>query len=148
VHFSLRNCPAGATPKLVQPLEIANFDALLAPVQPQTSPEPANYITIDEVAKVELKVGTITAAETLPKSKKLLVLQVQIDTATRQIVAGIAEHYTPQQLLGRQVVVVANLKPAKLMGIRSEGMVLAAKLGDTLSLIQPDSPIPAGATVA
>lgn len=148
VQFGLRNCPAGATPKLVQPIEAATFDALLAPVQTRPQQDTTNHIAIEDVAKVELKVGTVVAAETVPKSKKLLLLQVQIDTATRQIVAGIAEHYTPQQLLGRQVVVVANLKPAKLMGIRSEGMVLAAKMGDTLSLIQPDSPIPPGATVA
>jgi len=75
---------------------------------------------------VELRVAKSVAAEAVPKSKKLLKLQVDLGTEQRTIVAGIAEAYEPEGLVGRTVVVVANLKPAKLMGIESDGMVLAA----------------------
>ena len=76
--------------------------------------------------KVELRVAKIVAAEAVPKSKKLMKLQVDLGSDQRTIVAGIAEAYQPETLVGRTIVVVANLKPAKLMGIESNGMVLAA----------------------
>ena len=85
-----------------------------------------NRISIDDFMKVELRVAKILAAETVPKSKKLVKLQVELGTEQRTIVAGIAEAYEPDSLVGRTIVVVANLKPAKLMGIESNGMVLAA----------------------
>ncbi len=95
-------------------------------------------ITIDEFFKVQIKVGTIKEAEELPKSKKLLKLMVDLgEERPRQIIAGIKEYYTPQQLVGEQVCVVANLKPAKLMGHISEGMILAAKDENGLTLIGP-----------
>jgi methionyl-tRNA synthetase len=71
-----------------------------------------------------------------------------VGSQTRQIVAGIAKFYTPESLVGRQVIVVANLKPAKLMGQTSEGMLLAAKDGDTLALLQPDKPVNSGVRVS
>jgi methionyl-tRNA synthetase len=83
-------------------------------------------ISIDDFMKVELRVAKIVAAEAVLKSKKLMKLQVNLGTEQRTIVAGIAEAYEPEGLIGRTVVVVANLKPAKLMGIESNGMVLAA----------------------
>ena len=76
--------------------------------------------------KVELKVGRIIAAEPVPKSKRLLRLQLDTGAAERQVVAGIADAYDPETLVGRTVIFVANLKPAKLMGVESNGMVLAA----------------------
>ncbi len=82
-------------------------------------------ITIDEFMKVELKTGKILEAEKVKKSKKLIQLKVDIGTETRQVLAGIAESYEPEDLVGRTVIIVANLKPAKLMGIESQGMVLA-----------------------
>jgi methionyl-tRNA synthetase len=92
-----------------------------------TPPAPAdNRISIDDFMKVELRVAKILAAEAVPKSKKLLKLHVDLGTEQRTIVAGIAEAYEPDSLVGRTIVVVANLKPAKLMGIESNGMVLAA----------------------
>ena len=93
------------------------------------APPPAaidNRISIDDFMKVELRVARILAAEAVPKSKKLVKLQVDLGTEQRTIVAGIAEAYEPDSLVGRTIVVVANLKPAKLMGIESNGMVLAA----------------------
>lgn len=85
-----------------------------------------NQITIDDFMKVELRTGKILEAEKVKKSKKLIQLKVDIGTETRQVLAGIAESYEPEDLIGRTVIIVANLKPAKLMGIESQGMVLAA----------------------
>jgi methionyl-tRNA synthetase len=82
-------------------------------------------ITMAEFAKVDLRVGTVLKAEAIPKAKKLLRLEVDLGQK-RTIVAGIAEYYTPAELLGKQVIVVANLKPAKLMGVLSQGMLIAA----------------------
>ena len=86
----------------------------------------ADRIGIDDFMKVELRVAKVLAAERVEKSKKLLKLQVDVGTEHRTLVAGIAEAYEPDSLVGRTVVVVFNLKPAKLMGIESNGMVLAA----------------------
>ena len=91
-------------------------------------------ITIDEFMKVDLRTGKILEAEKVKKSKKLIQLKVDIGTETRQILAGIAECYEPENLIGRTVVIVANLKPAKLMGIESQGMVLAASNDGTILL--------------
>ena len=85
-----------------------------------------NQITIDEFMKVELRTGKVLEAEKVKKSKKLIQLKVDIGTETRQVLAGISASYEPEDLVGRTVIIVANLKPAKLMGIESQGMVLAA----------------------
>jgi len=101
--------------------------------------EPDNIITIDEFFKVELKIGEILVAEEVKKSKKLLRLEVDLgEGKPRQIVAGIKEYYSPKELVGTQVCVVSNLKPAKLMGMMSEGMLLAAKDDEGLNLIRPE----------
>ncbi len=84
------------------------------------------YITIDDFAKVELKIGEVIVCERVPKSDKLLVSQIKIGEEVRQIVSGIATYYTPEEFVGKKVVVVTNLKPVKLRGILSEGMVLCA----------------------
>lgn len=91
-------------------------------------------ITIDDFMNVELRVATVVQAERVEKSEKLLKLQVEIGGVPRQVIAGIAKSYSPEQLVGRQVVVVANLKPAKLMGMESQGMILAAETEDGLVL--------------
>ena len=94
---------------------------------------------------MDLRVGTIVAAEPVPKSSKLLRLQVDLGEATpRQIVAGIAQHYAPEKLVGTQVVIVANLKPAKLMGVESRGMVLAASDPSGLAVLRIDKPLSNG----
>ena len=98
--------------------------APVAPVQPTTAG--SDQISIDDFMKVELRVARVLAAERVPKSNKLLKLQVDVGSEHRTIVAGIAEAYEPEALVGRTVVVVFNLKPAKLMGVESNGMVLAA----------------------
>ncbi|HEY4612185.1 MAG TPA: methionine--tRNA ligase, partial [Bacteroidota bacterium] len=83
-------------------------------------------ITLDDFKKIDLRVGRVTSAEKIPKSEKLLKIQVDLGTETRQVVAGIAKHYEPEKLVGRSIVIVANLQPAKLMGQESQGMLLAA----------------------
>lgn len=105
-----------------------------------------DLISIEEFQKVKLVVGTVLEAERIPKSKKLMKLKVDIGEI-RQVVAGIAEYYDPSELVGKQVVLVANLKPVKLMGVESHGMVLAAGGNEGLVLICPERPAPSGATV-
>lgn len=117
------------------------------PKKMQEAPAPAE-ISIDEFLKVQLKVGRVLEAEPLEGSDKLLKLQVMIGEEKRQIVAGIRAGYAPMDLIGRQVVVVANLKPAKLRGTESQGMLLAAVDGDGKAiLLQPDRDAPEGAQV-
>ena len=99
-----------------------------SPAQPEGV---ASFITIDDFAKVEMRVGQVLTAERVPKSDKLLRFTVELGEAQpRQILAGIAEYYEPEKLIGRKVVVVSNLKPRKLRGFESQGMVLAASFGE------------------
>lgn len=110
--------------------------------------EEDNLITIDQFFETSLKIGTIIEAEEVPKSKKLLKLQVDVgEEKPRQVVAGIKEFYSAESLVNTQVCVVSNLKPAKLMGMLSEGMLLAAKDEDGLSLMRPENPRKAGSSV-
>lgn len=109
--------------------------------------EERQLIGIDEFGKVDLRVGEIKQAEKIEKSKKLLKLRVDIGTEERQVVAGIAEHYTPEELIGKKIVLVANLKPAKLMGTESQGMVLAAGGDGRLVLIGFDGEVKLGTKV-
>jgi methionyl-tRNA synthetase len=98
--------------------------------QPAAVPVPAQdgRITIDDFAKIELRVGIVKVAERVPKADKLLRLEIDIGTEVRQILAGIAEAYAPETLVGRKVVIVANLAPRKLRGLESNGMIVAASL--------------------
>ena len=105
-------------------------------------------ITIDQFFESELRVATITAAEPIPKSNKLLKLTADLgEREPRQLVAGIAREYEPESLVGRQVVVVTNLEPAKLMGVESQGMVLAAAENGPPVLLRPDSTVANGTRV-
>ncbi len=97
---------------------------------PAAAPQPTAKITIDDFAKVELRVGEVLSAEPVPGAQRLLKLMVDIGSEVRQLVAGIAEHYTPEQLVGMKVVLVANLQPRKLRGVESNGMILAASVGE------------------
>jgi len=99
----------------------------------------AGEITIDDFAKIDLRVATVVAAERVPKTDKLIKLQVKIGDEERTIVSGIAQHYEPENLIGKNVIVIANLKPAKLRGIESRGMVLAASDGEG-NLVLADVP--------
>lgn len=107
----------------------------------------AAMITLEDFFQTELKVATITAAEPIPNSHKLLKLSVDLGDETRVLVAGIAKAYPPEELLGRQVVVVTNLQPAKLMGVESQGMVLAASVDGKPVLLEPGQVVPEGTPV-
>jgi methionyl-tRNA synthetase len=107
-----------------------------APTVTSAAPPPAAaQITIDEFMKIQLKTAKVLTAERVPRSEKLIKLQVDLGAEQRQIVAGIGKKYEPEQLVGRSIVIVANLKPAKLMGIESQGMVLAAGDAEVKGLV-------------
>ena len=111
--------------------------------------EDDNLITIDQFFQTTLKIGTIVEAEEVPKSAKLLKLQVDLgEGRNRQILAGIKEYYSAEELVGTQACVVANLKPAKLMGMLSEGMLMAAKDENGLSLLRPQAPKKSGTKIS
>ena len=108
-----------------------------------------NLITIDKFFEATIKVGTIIEAQEVPKSSKLLLLKVDLgENRPRQILAGIKEFYSANDLVGTQACVAANLKPAKLMGYVSEGMLLAAKDENGLSLIRPEKPKKIGTKIS
>ncbi|MDD5091695.1 MAG: methionine--tRNA ligase [Candidatus Wallbacteria bacterium] len=119
-----------------------------SPAASTAAPASGPVVNIDDFRKLDLRIAKILEAEALPKSDKLLKLRVSVGGETRQLIAGIAKHYQPQQLIGKNVVIVANLKPAKLMGEVSQGMVLAAKNGDVLALLGPDADISDGSQVS
>jgi len=130
-------------------LEIKKLHAMASQ---QKKDKPMEYmplkplVDIDDVRKLDLRVGLIEKAEPLPKSKKLLQLQVNLGFEKRTVVAGISQYYQPEQLVGKKVVIVANLKPATLMGVQSQGMVLAGSLDAALEVVSVQN-LPAGATV-
>ena len=106
-------------------------------------------ITFEDFEKLQFQVGEIIACEAVPKSKKLLCSQVKIGSQTKQIVSGISKHYSPEEMVGKKVMVLVNLKPAKLAGVLSEGMLLCAEDAEgNLSLLTPEKPMPAGAEIA
>jgi methionyl-tRNA synthetase len=118
------------------------------PAEPEIVHEEA--VGIDSFRSIELRVAQIVGVEEIPKSKKLYKLSVDLGYETRTIVSGIKEHFTPDELLNKKIVVVVNLQPAKLCGIQSNGMLLAAGDGKetTLSLLTPDRDIPLGSRVS
>ena len=125
------------------------------PPAPTPQPEPPQQgattmqdaITIDDFKRLQIRIATVTAAEPVPKSTKLLKLTLDVGGETRTIVAGIAEDYTPDQLVGKQIPVLVNLQPALIRGIVSEGMMLAADVDGRAVLLHPDREVPSGSTV-
>ena len=110
--------------------------------------EPKAEITFDDFEKLQFQVGEIIVCEAVKKSKKLLCSQVKIGNQVRQIVSGIRKHYSPEEMVGKKVMVVTNLKPATLAGVKSEGMILCAEDADgNLSLMVPEKKMPAGAEI-
>jgi len=104
-------------------------------------------ITIDDFAKIDLRVGKVIEAEKVEKADKLLKLKLEVGEETRQVVAGIAKHYKPEDIIGKYVIIVANLKPVKLRGIESQGMILAASNDKDLVVATVDNMIESGARV-
>ncbi|MFG6324322.1 MAG: methionine--tRNA ligase [Lachnospiraceae bacterium] len=110
--------------------------------------EPKAQITYDDFAKMQFQVGEIISCEAVPKSKKLLCSQVKIGSQVKQIVSGIKAYYTPEEMVGKKVMVLVNLKPAKLAGVVSEGMLLCAEDADgNLALMTPEKTMPSGAEI-
>ena len=121
-----------------------------APTEAPKAAEP-EIITIDEFGKVDLRVAVVLAAERVPKTEKLLKLELDMGTERRTIVSCIAEFYAPEALVGKRIVIVANLKPARIRGVESRGMLLAAGgrgPGEELGLVTLDSDIPPGTRVS
>ena len=119
-----------------------------APQEPVIDIEPKEEITFDDFEKLQFQVGEIIKCEKVPKSKKLLCSQVRIGSQVRQIVSGIAKHYKPEEMVGKKVMVLVNLKPAKLAGVLSEGMILCAEDAEgNLALVKPEKDMPAGAEI-
>lgn len=110
--------------------------------------EPKPEITYGDFAKLQFQVGEIIACEEVKKSKKLLCSQVKIGSQVKQIVSGIKAHYSAQEMVGKKVMVLVNLKPATLAGVVSEGMLLCAEdENGELALMAPEKPMPAGAEI-
>src|SRR6266496_719580 len=105
-------------------------------------------ISIDEFRKIELRVATVRSAEPHPNADKLMVLQIDLGSEQRQICAGIRSHYTAEELVGRQIVVVANLETAKLRGLDSQGMLLAASDEGRVIILTPEKSVQPGAKVS
>ena len=116
--------------------------------EPVIDIEPKEEITFEEFGKMQFQVGEIISCEAVKKSKKLLCSQVRIGSQVKQIVSGIKAHYTPEEMVGKKVMVLVNLKPAKLAGVLSEGMILCAEDAEgNLALMTPEKPMPAGAEI-
>ena len=106
-------------------------------------------IQYDDFAKLELKAATVTACEKVAKADKLLKLEVDLGSEKRTIVSGIAQHYQPEEMIGKQVIVVTNLAPRKMKGIESQGMILTAEDSDgKLQLLKPENPVTPGSGVS
>lgn len=141
-------------PRIDVKKELAEVEKLVAESkkakEKKTAPDaqPLPQIAIDDFAKVELKVGEVVACERVKKSEKLLHETIRVGDETRSVVSGIAKYYTPEEMVGKKVVLVTNLKPVKLCGVLSEGMVLCAEDKDgNLSLVSPEKALESGSTV-
>jgi methionyl-tRNA synthetase len=125
----------------------AGTTAVAAATPPPAAAPDSGLITIDDVAKVQLRIATILEGERVPETDKLVKLRVTIGSEERTIVAGIGKHYDPALLVGKQIVIVANLQPRRLKGITSQGMLLAASAGDEMALLTPMAVLPDGTEI-
>lgn len=141
----ISNSMTGGTPAAEAAAPAAASASTPAPAVEK--PEPKDEIGIDDFAKVELRVAQVLACEPVPKADKLLKLQLDLGYEQRQVVSGIAKFYKPEELVGRKVICVTNLKPVKLRGELSQGMILAASQGDQLTLATVPDTMPNGAIV-
>jgi methionyl-tRNA synthetase len=125
----------------------AGTTAVATAAPPPVAALDSSLITIDDIAKVQLRIATILEGERVPETDKLIKLRITIGSEERTIVAGIGKHYDPALLVGKQIVIVANLQPRKLKGITSQGMLLAASAGDEMALLTPMAVLPDGAEI-
>lgn len=147
VNLGQQLFPRIDTGKNIKEKKVENTAAEQTNQTPQPGAAATEPIGIEDFMKVDLRVGKIVSAERVVKSEKLVKLQVDIGTETRQVVAGIGKSYTPEELTGKTIVIVANLKPAKLMGIESQGMLLAGSSGELLAVATFDREMKPGAKV-
>nr|MCR5482616.1 methionine--tRNA ligase subunit beta [Clostridia bacterium] len=127
-------------PRLDIEEELKALEAMNKPAEPENIPlELKDEIEYDDFAKLDLRVGTILTAEKHPKADKLLVFKVKMGTETRQVISGVAQHFKPEECVGRKVVVVANLKPRQLRGLESKGMLLFADNGEKLEFVSTEA---------
>lgn len=148
VPEALRQTTPSKEAKVAKPEKTKEAAKLASPEPKPTTPADDGIITIDDLVKVDLRLGLVRSAERVPKSDKLLELSVDIgEPEARTILAGIGKHYEPEQLVGRRLMVVANLAPRKMMGKVSHGMVLAASDDNGLSVMSPDKDITPGVKV-
>lgn len=149
----------GASALLFEKIENAVIEAQIQKLMNTKAPEPSAAaqpvkplkpeVTIDDFGKLDIRVGTVTAAEKMEKSNKLLKLTVNSGLDTRTILSGIAQYYSPEEMVGRQVVFIANLAPRKMMGLESQGMILTASDADgKVKLLQPAGTVDPGATIS
>jgi methionyl-tRNA synthetase len=139
-------------PRLEAEVEIENIKSDMTSTLPKEEPkkeevEVKEEITFDDFMKIEMRVATVIEAAKVKKADKLLKLQLDLGFEKRQVVSGIAKHYAPEDLVGKKVICVTNLKPVKLRGELSEGMVLAGSEGDVLSVATIAENLPNGALV-
>ena len=128
-----------------EPEEAVEEESTEETIEVEAKPE----ITFDDFENMQFQVGEIIACEAVKKSKKLLCSQVKIGSQTKQIVSGIKKYYTPEEMVGKKVMVLVNLKPAKLAGVLSEGMLLCAVKPDgELCLMTPEKDMPSGAEIS
>jgi len=120
---------------------------LFQKIRAQSPSREKGLASVKDLSKLDIRIGNVVKAERVPKSEKLLKLEVELAKERRTIVAGVAEHYQPEELVGKQVAVIVNLEPAKLMGIKSDGMLLAAVEGGKISLLTVDKSVKLGARV-
>ncbi|MEN6325015.1 MAG: methionine--tRNA ligase [Syntrophomonas sp.] len=157
-------CPAGGQVKKAEALfpridlkALENSEAVPEPKEAQEAvvkPEPPapaqvgdEFISIEDFARMDLRIAEVLACEKMPKADKLLILRLKVGEEERTVVSGIAKHYTPEDLIGKKVVLLANLKPTKLRGVMSQGMILAASGDDELEVLMIDRDIPSGSRV-
>jgi len=117
------------------------------PAEAESEKSREDLLSFEAFQKLKLRVARVDAAERVKGADRLLQLQISLGDEKRQIVAGIAQHYEPETLVGKQIVVVANLEPATIRGVESQGMLLAASGDGQLSLLTPDGDVPSGAEV-
>ncbi|MCX6376581.1 MAG: methionine--tRNA ligase subunit beta, partial [Armatimonadetes bacterium] len=128
------------------------IDTRQKPVESAPTPAPkeekkVEQISFEEFKRLDLRIGKIVAADRVPGADKLLQITVDIGTEQRPMVAGIAQWYSPEELIGKQILVIANLAPAVIRGVESRGMLLAADVDGTAILLQPDKEVPPGSAV-
>jgi len=133
-----------------EPMPSTSIPGEAPAASPRGAVELPPTIVIDDFVRVELRVGTVLEAAPAPKGDKLLVLKVDLGTEQRQVLAGIRQHYPPEQLIGKQIIVVANLAPRKMMGLESQGMLLAAHDAATgkVVVLSPSEPVSPGSKVS